>query len=131
MAWWVLSFRWPLDSMRGRFVGTGTSWNNKNSKKDQEQTVESLPTYPLPLPGDCVLEGENWAQGMITDFCLCIFMSIYLFWALWDLHCCVQAFSSCNSWASHCSGFCCCGAHASVVSAPGSRAQAQKLWCVG
>ena len=85
MAWWVLSFRWPLNSMRGWFVGTGTSWNNKNSKKDQEQTVESLPTYPLPLPGDCVLEGENWAQGMITVFCLCIFMSIYLFWALLDL----------------------------------------------
>ena len=48
------------------------------------------------------------------------FKKIYLFMAVLGLHCCVRAFSSCcmqgflsscGAWASHCSGFSCCGAH--------------------
>ena len=47
-----------------------------------------------------------------------LFLFIYLL-AVLGLQCCMQAFSSCskwgllsgyNAWASHCSGFTCCGA---------------------
>ena len=42
----------------------------------------------------------------------------------------------CGAWASHCSGFSCCGARALGTRAQqlwlaGSRAQAQLLWCTG
>ena len=46
---------------------------------------------------------------------------IYLFLTVLGLHCCAWAFSSCGEqrllfvagvWASHCSGFSCCGAQA-------------------
>lgn len=30
-------------------MGIGTSWNNKNNKKDQERTAEGVPTHVLPL----------------------------------------------------------------------------------
>ena len=36
------------------------------------------------------------------------FFFIYVFLAALDLCCCMQAFSSCNAQASHCSGFSCC-----------------------
>ena len=32
--------------------------------------------------------------------------------AVLGLCCCTWAFSSCGAWASHCGGFCCCGARA-------------------
>ena len=40
------------------------------------------------------------------------------------LYCCVQAFSSCSAWASHCCGFSCCG-----VQTLGMRPS--ELWHVG
>ena len=56
---------------------------------------------------------------------------IHLFLAVLGPHCRTWAFSSCGVWASHCSGFSCCGAEArgewaSVVAAR----QAQWLWLV-
>ena len=55
----------------------------------------------------------------LKNFCL----SIPLFLAVLGLRCCVRAFSCCGAWASHCSGFSCCGARplgvwASVFVAP-------------
>ena len=51
---------------------------------------------------------------------------ISLFLAMLGLYCFAWAFSSCRAWASHCSGFSCCGAQApgrrtSVISANGLR----------
>ena len=46
---------------------------------------------------------------------LLFFFLIYLFFlflAVLGLRCCARAFSSCGEWASHCSGFSCCGAQA-------------------
>ena len=75
---------------------------------------------------------------------------IYLFSVL-GLHCCRLfsscgergLLSSCSAWASHCSGFSCCGAQAlrgvdsrcstwaQYLQLLGSRAQTQQLWCMG
>ena len=55
--------------------------------------------------------------GLGDDFFKYLF--IYLFLAAPGLHCCAPAFSNCGergplfvAWASHCSGFSCCGAQA-------------------
>ena len=62
------------------------------------------------------------------SFVFIVNLFIYLFLAALSLHCCILAFSSrskqellsnCSAWASHCSGFSCCGA------------QAQQLWVMG
>ena len=61
---------------------------------------------------------------MFLYFYLCSLKIIYLFLAVLGLYCCVQAFSSCGSRASHCGGFSFCraralGTWASAVSALG------------
>ena len=61
---------------------------------------------------------------------------MYLFLAVLGLRCCARAshcsgFSLLQSTGSRHVGFSSCGARASVVVAPGSRAQAQQLWRTG
>ena len=43
---------------------------------------------------------------------VCVYVCMYAFLAVMSLHCYAQAFSSCRVQASHCGGFCCCGAWA-------------------
>ena len=46
--------------------------------------------------------------------------------------CCVQPFSSCGAWVSHCSSFSCCTAQALEHTGFSScDMRAQQLWCVG
>ena len=78
-------------------------------------------------------------MASITSSVFFLNLFIYLFLAVLCLHCYVSfslvaVIGGCSSWgvwASHCGGFSCCRARASVVAAMGSRAQAQKLWCTG
>ena len=51
----------------------------------------------------------------------------YLSWTALGLHCCTWAFSSCSTWASHCSGFSCCKAWA--PGCVGSVVVAHRLSC--
>ena len=50
--------------------------------------------------------------GRFILFGLFSFIYLFLFLAVLGLCCCVQAFSSCGTWACHWSGFSCCGAWA-------------------
>ena len=89
---------------------------------------------------------------IIEVSCFVFVLFIYLFWLCW-FSIAAWAFLQlwqarptlpCNEWASHCSGFSCCrawilqrtgfgscGLWAHELRFPGSRAQAQQLWCMG
>ena len=88
---------------------------------------------------------------LICKQCFLIFCLFHLFLAVPGLRC-YRAFpgcgqrgllSSCGAWASHCSGFSCCGAQALGLAGSScgswawsvwllvSRVQAQELWLVG
>ena len=54
-------------------------------------------------------------------------LKFYLFLASLVLHCCMQTFSSCSEWVSHCGGFSCCRAWA--VEHMDSAVVAQGLSC--
>ena len=57
-------------------------------------------------------EGLQWVRHHLPrhwDRSMAIILHLFLFLAALGLCCCTQAFSSCDVYTSHCSGFSCCG----------------------
>ena len=111
---------------------------------------EAMSMIRLRCKGGVLL---SFFPSFILPFFLLSFIfekSFYLFLAVLGLCCCTgfsvvaASVSSCSVQASHCTGFSCCrawapgslgfrscGMWAQELQLPGSRAQAQKLWCTG
>ena len=73
-----------------------------------DEALNTLLKFELLPPGQWVCnEGFKTAWNHTCGFFLINFLTVPL-----SLHCCVQVFLCCGSWASPCGGSSCCGAWA-------------------
>ena len=101
------------------------------------------PLRNLPVLGaeGLLPSGDEFSPSFLKKNFIYLFWLCWVFFASWLFSSCGESglLSSCSVWASHCAGFSCCGAGAlgyadfstQQLQLPGSRAQAQELWCMG
>ena len=63
-----------------------------------------LPLFTQKSSNECITTDLGTETGAWPLFCF-----FFFFLAALGLFCCTQAFSSCDAYTSHCSGFSCCG----------------------